>query len=218
MRFRHVLDDLLGRRSNVVLLRFLVRTRGEHSGRDLARLVGLDHKTCHAALRSLTAQGVVDSRRLGTAHAYRLRDRHPVVLDILKPAFAIEEDLAERFVREAAKLSRADALSVILFGSVARGDERPESDVDILFVTKDPASKSRTKQALDAATGELASRYGSVPQFIVEDLGSFRRKIRRGDAFLNEVLRNGRVILGKPLSEILRHGGQEDRHSTRTPG
>jgi predicted nucleotidyltransferase len=217
MRFRHVLDDILGRRSNVVLLRFLVRTRGEHSGRDLARLVGLDHKTCHAALRGLTAQGVVDSRRLGTALAYRLRDRHPVVQDILKPAFAREEDLAERFVRDAAKLARTRALSVVLFGSVVRGEEGPESDVDILFVVKDPASRSRAKGALDEVAGELAARYGSVPQFIVEDLASFRCKIGRGDPFLNEVLRSGRVVLGKSLSEILSHGSQKDRHAKRPP-
>ncbi len=78
MIFHHALDDVLGQRSKVALLRFLVRNRGEHSGRDLSRLVGLDHKTCHAALRSLSEQGVVTSRRMGTAVAYRLRDDHPV--------------------------------------------------------------------------------------------------------------------------------------------
>jgi predicted nucleotidyltransferase len=204
MQFRQVLTEILGGRPKVDLLRLLVRTRGEHSGRDLARLLGLNHKTCHAALRSLAAQGVVGSRRLGTAYAYSLRDRHPVVRDILEPAFAREERLAEVYVREAVRKAGPPPLSAVLFGSVARGAERAESDVDVLFVVKDAASKAAKKRALDAAAGELAAIYGSAPQFVVEDLPSFRRKVAAGDPFLSAVLREGRVVLGKPFAELLR--------------
>jgi len=218
MRFHHVLDEVLGQRSKVALLRFLARARGEHSGRDLARHLGLDHKTCHAALRSLAEQGIVDSRRLGTAVIYALRDAHPIVRDILAPAFATEAALLERFVREAREISRAPAESVILFGSAARKEEEARSDVDILFVTRDADSKARTREALDAAAAGLAARYGSVPQFIVEDRPTFRRKVARGNPLYGEILRTGRVILGKPFAELLKNGGKAHRHTKRPSG
>jgi hypothetical protein len=37
MRFHRLLDDVLGQRSKVALLRLLVRCPGEYTGRDLAR-------------------------------------------------------------------------------------------------------------------------------------------------------------------------------------
>lgn len=216
MNFHHALDDVLGQRSKVVLLRFLVRNRGEHSGRDLARLVGLDHKTCHAALRSLSEQGVVTSRRLGTAVAYHLRDDHPVVKDILGPAFEREDALVESFVREARDLAGTPAESVILFGSVARHEEVARSDVDILFVTRDPEASAKAEEALASVAAVLAARYGSVPQFVVEDRHIFRNKVSRGDPLHNEILRTGRVILGQPFSELLKDGGKKDRNKRRT--
>src|SRR5207247_4530687 len=147
MRFHHVLDDVLGRRSSVRLLRFLIRAGGEHSGRDLARLVGLDHKTCHDALRELAEQGIIAARRIGTATAYSLKQDHPLVQEILRPAFENEETLIERFVREAQKISGVPVESIIIFGSVARKEEVPRSDVDILVITKDARSKAQAEDA-----------------------------------------------------------------------
>lgn len=215
MRFHHVLDEVLGQRSKVALLRFLVRTRGEYSGRDLARLLDLDHKTCHTALRSLASQGIVHLRHLGTAVVYMLHGDHPVVQEILEPAFREEAGLVERYVREAKELSGARAESIILFGSVARREEGPQSDVDLYFVTRDPASTTRAREALDTAAVRLAARYGSVPQFMVEDRRTFRRKVIAGDLFHNEVLKTGRVIYGKAFQELLRDGGEKNRDARR---
>jgi predicted nucleotidyltransferase len=216
MRFHHVLDDVLGRRSSVRLLRFLVRSGGEHSGRDLARLVGLDHKTCHDALRELAEQGVVSARRIATATAYSLKQDHPLVQGILRPAFENEETLIERYVREAQKLSGVPVESMIVFGSVARQEEVPRSDVDILVIVKDSRSKAQSEEAFAAAAGSLAAKYGSVPQFIVEERRSFRNKVVHGHPLHSNILREGRVVAGKPIEELLKDDAQEDRHSKRS--
>lgn len=218
MRFRHVLDEVLGQRSKVKLLRFLLRTPGEYSGRDLAGYVGLDHKTCDAALRGLADHGVVISRRVGTAVIHRLHPEHPIVRDILAPAFDQEEGLAIRYVQEAQEISGIPAESVILYGSVARGQEVARSDVDILFVTHDAHSVEKHKNALDEAMIRLANRYGSVPQFMIEDRAAFRRKVDRGDSLHREIIRTGKVVVGKSFRELLTDGGKANRHSKRTSG
>lgn len=215
MRFHHVLDEILGRRSCVQLLRFLVRSGGQHSGRDLARLVVLDHKTCHAALRSLAEHGVVSARRIGTASVYALNEDHPVVTDILRPAFEKEEALIDRYVLEARKLSGTPSESFILFGSVARGQEVALSDVDILVVTRDGESRDKAEEALASVASALAARYGSVPQFIVEDRRTFRNKVVHGQFLHNEIVRTGRVIAGKSIAELLKNDAEEDRHKKR---
>jgi len=218
MRFRNALDEILGQRSKVAILRLLVRTRAELSGREVARSLNLDHKTCHAALRGLAEQGVVEARRLGTAVAYRVRVDHPVTQDILIPAFEKEQGLVDRYVRDALSLSGVVAESVVLFGSVARGEEEARSDVDLLLLIRDRKDQEKAEDALDATAGTLAARYGSVPQFIVRDAQTFKAKVLKGDPFFSEVLRTGRVLVGKPLNEILNDGRKEDRHSKRSSG
>jgi DNA-binding IclR family transcriptional regulator len=93
MKFDRPLDEVLGARSKVALLRLLVRTRGEHTGRELARLLHLDAKTCHTSLQALARQGVIEYRKAGTAILYRLNEAHALVEELLVPLFDRESIL-----------------------------------------------------------------------------------------------------------------------------
>lgn len=206
MKFDRPLDDLFGQRSKVVLLRHLVRTRGEHNGRELSRFVDLDQKTCHAALQDLARQGVIEHRRVGTAIVYRLNVRHVLVRSVLVPVFAREDRFLEDYAADLRRRVSLPLVSVILFGSVARREERPGSDVDLLFVTRDGRPPEVYQAALDRAMVDLAAQYGNPPQVIVMDRRQLRRKLKAGDPFLREVLRTGRVLYGKAFAELLKDG------------
>ena len=47
-------------------------------------------------------------------------------------------------------------LQVILYGSRARGAARPDSDLDLLVIEKDPVSKPRERERLRQAVGRFA--------------------------------------------------------------
>ena len=205
MRYHQPLDDVLGARSKVSLLRLLVRTRAEQTGSELARQVRLDVKTCPSALQELAAQGIVPHRRAGTAILYRLNDRHYLVESVLAPLFAREEEGLERYGKDLLGRIKGRVDALILFGSVARREERPTSDVDLILIVGSPDARGKVEDAVDRAAGELAARYGNPPQVIVMAREEFRRKAEKGDALVSEVLRTGRVLGGKPLAEILKH-------------
>ena len=206
MRLHRPLDDILGSRSKVALLRFLVRFPAEKSGRELARELGLAHRTCQLALRQLAEQGVVEPRRVGTARVYRINHRNVLVQDILAPAFEKEDALLERFVKDLRRRMRQRPVSLILFGSVARQEERPTSDVDLLFIAKDPKAARLAQDEADALAGDLAQAYGNVPMLLVIDRKTFARKVKAKDSFYLEVVNTGRVVFGKSVFEILKNG------------
>jgi len=217
MRFREPFDDLFGRRSNVALLRHLVLYRREATGRELARSVGLDPKTCHDSLRDLERQKVVDRRRIGTAMLYSLRTEQPVVRAVLEPAFEWERTLLDRYARELRELLGPQALSIFLFGSTAKGTEDANSDIDLLVVSRD-----RTAEAVDAKSDDAASRlidvHGRFPQIIVMDARDFTLKFMKGDSFLMEILRTGRLLDGLQVHEILKHGRAKSRRRRGSRG
>ena len=204
MRFHHSLDGILGQRSKVALLRFLTRTRVQMSGRELSRALGLDHKTCHKALQDLSREGVVDQQKIGTAIVYRMNENHVIVREILQKVFEKEDLLLADYAEELRKSLGVRVYSLILFGSVVRGEEEATSDVDMVLVVKDAKDARAARDALDATAVDLSGRYGNAPQVIVIEKSTFASKARRHDPFIQEVIRTGRVLDGKPISEVLK--------------
>jgi predicted nucleotidyltransferase len=77
---------------------------------------------------------------------------------------------------------------IILFGSYARGNPRPESDVDLLVVTKtsDKASKS-----LDIRR-HVGVMFGL--DLVVYTEKRLKERVDMGDWFLRDVLKEGKVL------------------------
>lgn len=77
---------------------------------------------------------------------------------------------------------------IILFGSLAAGRSRPDSDVDLLVV-------ARTRRPLEFA-GRIHSHVGgTLPlDVVVRTPTEVSRALRSGDPFLTEVLRGGRLL------------------------
>ncbi len=71
--------------------------------------------------------------------------------------------------------SRLDALygdrlaRVVLFGSYARGEATPESDVDVLVVLRDKRSSYEEAWALSDVSVDLLDTYGLVTSFLTID-------------------------------------------------
>ena len=101
---------------------------------------------------------------------------------------AVDAAVAEARLRAFFEDDPRGAVAVYLFGSVARGEAGPESDVDvgILFAEDPPATLSAPQFAIEAA---LERRLGSPAQVVA---------LNRAPADLvHRVLRDGRLVLDR---------------------
>ncbi|MBI1793105.1 MAG: nucleotidyltransferase domain-containing protein [Chloroflexi bacterium] len=78
---------------------------------------------------------------------------------------------------------------IILFGSYARGNPRPESDVDMLVVMN---TKLRDTQQAIQICQQIEYRFGL--DLIVHTPKYLAKRVKMGDFFLREVLKEGKVI------------------------
>ncbi|MBI2072372.1 MAG: nucleotidyltransferase domain-containing protein, partial [Gemmatimonadetes bacterium] len=123
------------------ILRYLCRAGGEHTGRAIGRAVQVSHPAIHRALRTLAARAMVQAVRHGPAIAYRLNEDHWLVRTGLRPLFDAEAAFLAEVGGAVQKAAGVPVRSVVLFGSVARGEASPESDLDLLCLTASaPAS------------------------------------------------------------------------------
>jgi predicted nucleotidyltransferase len=122
---------------------------------------------------------------------------------------------------------RPDLLAVVLYGSVARGEERPlddaaPSDVDLLVVldTEDEGVVVREVRALFGILGRAYDRHLDAPRDVKVQFAS--RDLREWDAtFVANVARDGRVLWTTgALPAALRPASRADlalTAPTRTP-
>lgn len=193
--------------AQVRILRQLWASQGEWSGRQIARDVGLSATHCHLALKELEARGLVFFRPVSKVHLYRVNQDHYMVRRVFGPLFEAERALPgeiDRLIRQTLvkKSHHADVLSLVIFGSMARGSEKLGSDLDLLVVVSSEAAKKALEPALESL-GSALTRQFSIPfSPYVQTLSEVREKHHRKLAVIENILKQGRCIHGTELKEL----------------
>lgn len=65
-------------------------------------------------------------------------------------------------------------VEIVLFGSTARGDDRPESDIDLLVVLKEPVDRAEEYKCLSKLVVDLMATNGEFVTPVVMDEATYR--------------------------------------------
>ena len=165
MQITTTLDNVLASRGHVRVLRAL-DALPEGLGvsvRDLARRAGIGHPRAAEVLASLTEAGLTTVQRAGRADLYQLNREHllyPTLHRLFVDEASVTDALAQ-FLRKGLSKRVDGVREAYIFGSVARGDSRPGSDIDLAVVAPG-AETERVKQQLEAIAAEVRRRFGST--------------------------------------------------------
>jgi predicted nucleotidyltransferase len=202
----HVLDALLGTSTKVRVLRALIHLDSPVSGSEAQRLSRVrSANSMWAALDELTDLGILSRVQTRGSHLFRINREH----DLVPPLVALFEAEARRvsrlreWLRDALTTNQADAVrSVILYGSNARGEAAPRSDVDLLVITADEGAVSAVREALLAGASSLEKQIGLRISPYVLSREHVEARYREGDPLMQTIADEGRVLLGEPLQEM----------------
>ena len=195
MRYTYPLNDLLGSQAKLRILRYLCTVGGEHTGREIARAIGMGETPTHRALKELGDTLIVLYRAVGRAHYYRLNERHALVEWGLRPLFTTEKMQRDAVIAELLAGMDVPLDAVLIYGSVARGEDDWYSDLDILLVTATVDDAQQATEHIWQRDGDLLRRYGviSVQALSRDELFA---GVQRGEPWLLEALRDGVTVRG----------------------
>ncbi|MGH8971643.1 MAG: nucleotidyltransferase domain-containing protein [Acidimicrobiia bacterium] len=186
------------------ILAVLVETSAELNLRTLARLSGVSLAQASRVLPGLVSLGLVERREAPPSALFRVVPDHVAVRAVLALSRA-RDVILEEIGRGAAKLP-GPPVSVIVFGSLARGDGGPESDVDLVLVR--PAEVGEDSEdwrcAVEAWRTDVRRMAGSSVDLIEVGEGEIGRLLRSLRPMWKDVLRDGVVVHGAPLDELRR--------------
>ena len=98
--------------------------------REIERRSGLAYATIRQELASLSRLALVESRKSGNRIYYRANISHPLYPEIR--ALVLKTSGLPAMLRE--RLKHPGIKMAFVFGSVAKGTERPDSDVDLMVI------------------------------------------------------------------------------------
>lgn len=207
MLFR-TLDGILGSATKVRILRALMPLATAVSGNEARLLAGVQSKSgMWTALDDLTQLGILEREETRRIQLFRINRNH----DLVEPLRALFNAESERIsslwgalkaVLESGGVQE-HTLSIILFGSNARGDARPGSDLDLLVVTGARAQIERVSEVLIDAIPEIRRRFGLRLSPLVLEKARVRERYRDGDPLMQNVLSEGRTLLGTHFHEMV---------------
>lgn len=194
MRLHNPLDQLLSTGGKVKVLRVLLRdpSRG-WTGRELAAAAGVSPPQSIASLRDLEGAGVVQRRVIGRAHEWRLIRENSLV-GTLTELYTTERNLPLQLEQELAKsLKGLGVQRAVLFGSVARGEETDQSDIDLFIEVRSEKDRAAVNAHLTPLFLETHLRFGlSLSPYVLT-----RREVEQpaNPALIRSVAREGRVLV-----------------------
>jgi predicted nucleotidyltransferase len=213
MKFDKPLDDIFSAPSNVKVLRVFFRNKFELTGRQIAELAGLNAMTCQNTLHRLRDFKLVYMRPVGSAHLYRLSRDSILVKNLLEPAFEAERSLLNDLVAPLIENLGSSLRSLIVFGSVARGEEDFISDLDIAVIVNNRSNMKRVQEIVDRETDSLSGATGSVTTVLVYTVNEFQTRYRRGQSLFRTIVEAGRVVFGTSLESLIHHDREKTSNS-----
>ncbi|MFA4874661.1 MAG: nucleotidyltransferase domain-containing protein [bacterium] len=203
-------NKLLGNNIALSIIKYLCFTGKEMTGREVAGSIGYSPQAVLDSLNMMEKLALIESKRAGRARLYKVNKSHWFVAHALVPLWEKIDEWQRALGKYYAHRLKPKPVSIIMFGSFARGEENFESDLDLLFVYKDTQAKPDLLDRLLSLNSDILTLYGvhSSPKFV--SVSELRRSIKEKKGFMRNIFIEGKTIYGLTPSEVLSYDCKKD--------
>lgn len=195
MQFHNLAETLLGSKVKIKVLRTLWKYKEkEFTIRELAKFLEISHTGIKKVLDELEKTNVVKLRTLGKSHAFKLNANSyaaRIVEDVFEKEAKALSELQETLRKE---LTSSWVTSAALFGSLAKAEETPLSDIDLFIVTE---NRKKAEETIAELQKDVSEKFGNSISAYYANKQDLKNK--RRDSPIKQVLQDHVLICGKPL-------------------
>ena len=210
MSIEKPLDDILNTGLKVKIIRLFVSRREDFmaSGREIAKLVDVTPPAAHTALKELYDRDILKMDIVGRQHIYKINKHNRIVKNILVPAFekerSIKKEIVEFLIEQIKKEKMKEMIvSVILYGSLQKGDMSDKSDVDIAVITKGAVDKTKVEKLfIEQISNKFHDYFGLHLDSYIKTKKEFITRLKKDQPPVSAMMKSYLIICGEDPSEF----------------
>jgi predicted nucleotidyltransferase len=173
MQFHISLIDVLNSKTKVKIVKFLLTHEAAMSEREIASILKVSHMSVNRAMRELASVNFGNFVTIGKSHLWKVNHKSyafKVLASLIKDVSVIKgplEDLEDTLLRH---LPRVLIKKIVLFGSVSKGLESANSDIDIFILVKNVDDKKALEPSIEKLSNLCFEIYGNrlAPYILTE--------------------------------------------------
>jgi predicted nucleotidyltransferase len=164
MKFQTSIQSLVFSPLKFRIASFLVKDEVFRSEREIGRLIGVSHVSVNLTMKEFQELNFVRQSRVGSAHVWKVNRRSYAyqifsriaaeMKALVSPLEALKSIILEH-------LPRALVKEIVLFGSVARGEERADSDIDLFILADHEGVRNEIVAAAENLSLLLIDKFGN---------------------------------------------------------
>lgn len=199
MKFNASLIDILNSKTKLKIAKFLLTHEASMSEREMASILKVSHMSINRTMRELSEVNFVDFVTIGRAHLWKVNRKSyafKALSEFINGVSRIKDPLDELKDMILTNIPKNLIKKVVLFGSIAKGAEKTDSDIDVFFLVKDSSNKEKLGSALEKLLNVCLETYGNrlSPYILTEQ--EVKKKARQ--KFLSEINKGIKIFpLGK---------------------
>ena len=191
MKYHNYLENLFGSKVKIKLIRTLYNFKDRSfTLNELSKYSNITRQGITKVLDDLNGMNFIKLERVGNSIVIKL-NRNEFISEILK-IYDLEKNTLNKLIETIKSCFKGKKVaSLALFGSVVKGEEEFNSDIDLLIITDNQKLASEISGKCNL---EIINKFGNVlmPYILTKD--KFKKSNIRTDVIKNHIL-----ILGKEL-------------------
>jgi len=189
-------DKLFGSRTRVLILSKLIMNPNRSLYiRQLSKELGLTFSVVYKEIEKLKSLGLVTEERRGRIRLFTI-NRNSVIYDELRRLLLKTTALGQQLRSSLPELEKAKY--VLIYGSVARGEELETSDVDLLIIG------DIAEENLIAGIRKVEKEIGREINYILWSEREFEKRVKTKHHLLTEIADNPIIGLVGDVDEFRR--------------
>lgn len=174
-------DALFTKTQRKILALLFVHSDDTFYLNEIVRRAGMGKGTIARELENLRAAGIITAVKVGNQNRYRANADCPVydeLKSLVRKTFGLAEEIAGALDEFSSRISCA-----FIYGSLAKGEEKPGSDLDLMIIGENIAYTDVMNALLESETN-----LGRTINPTVYAAAEFNSKRKQEDSFLSRVL------------------------------
>ena len=159
-----LLLNIVSSKTKRKIVDFLLSHKASMSEREIASILKISHMSINRTMRQLAELNLVSFTTIGKAHMWKVNHKSytfKILSQLTKNNLIISnplEDLKDSLLKN---IPKALVRRVVLFGSIAKGLEKVNSDIDIFILANDNDAKRKLESYIEKLVNICLESYGN---------------------------------------------------------